>query len=149
MLVAETGRVTPAPDALHVEQVGWGVARQVARAVAARRDDPGGPPPLLADLVRLAETSGFLAYAVLDGREALGVGLVSLPGVPGAADASASYVGDVLVPGTDLPVRAAMVVRALHDAARAGCARLVVDEGPLEPDGTPWEALGFQTLDAP
>ncbi|MCW2865920.1 MAG: hypothetical protein JWR20_108 [Marmoricola sp.] len=141
MLVAETGRVTPAPDALHVEQVGWGVARQVARSVAASRGDA---PALLEDLVRLAEAPGFLAYAVLEGRSALGVGLVSLPGAP---DAAASYVGDVVVPGSDLPVRATMLVRALHDVARAGFTRLVVDEASLEPDGTPWEALGFAPLD--
>lgn len=143
MLVAETGRVTPAPGALHVEQVGWGVARQVARAVADRRDDPGGPPSLLEDVVRLAEAPGFLAYAVLAGRSALGLGLVSLAG---SAPAVAAYVGDVLADG-DQPVRAAMVVRALHDAAQAGCTQLVVDEAALEPDATPWEALGFESVD--
>ena len=144
MLVAETGRVTPAPDALHVEQVGWGVARQVTRAVAeARADDP----PLLGEVVRSAEAPGLLAYAVLEGRSALGVGLVSLHAAgPGAPDATAAYVGDVLVPGSDPSVRVAMLVRALHDAAQAGCAQLVVDEAGLAADGTPWAALGFEPV---
>ena len=148
VLVAETGRVTPAPDALHVEQVGWGVARQVALSVADGRDDPEGAPPLLEDVLRLAEAPGFVAYAVLEGRRALGVGLVSLPATePGRADATATYVGDVVVPGSDPSVRTAMVIRALHDAAQAGFARLVVDEAALEPDRTPWEALGFEPVD--
>ena len=33
------GQVTPAPGGPHVEQVGWGVARQVARLLAEQVDE--------------------------------------------------------------------------------------------------------------
>lgn len=120
MLVAETGRVVPTPGGPHVEQVGWGVARQVATALVPA--DPG-EAALLADIVRLAETSGFLAYAVFERRTALAVALVSLPGDP---DLPASYVGDVVSPDAPPGVREALLVRALHDTANAGVRRLAV-----------------------
>ena len=132
--MAETGRVTPAPDGPHVEQVGWGVARQVVRALESELD--GAPPALLAEVPRLAEVPGFLAYAVLEGRRALGVALVSLPGV--VHDGTASYVGDVLAPGADAGVRRALLVRALHDVGNAGVPWLEADLPPEE--GRP---LGF------
>ena len=119
MLVAPTGLTTPAPGAPHVEQIGWGVARQVADLLRAQVDEPA--LELLADVVRLAETPGFLAYAVFEGRTALAVALVSLPGDP--ADA-ASYVGDVLAADAPAQSRTALLVRALHDVATAGVGRL-------------------------
>ena len=125
-VVARTGRVTPAPGGPHVEQVGWGVARQVARAMTPLLGEPA--PELLDDVVRLAEAPGFLAYAVLAGRDALAVALVSLPGDPGDDPAAvAAYVGDVVVPGASTVTREALLVRALHDVAAAGVGWLRVE----------------------
>ena len=118
-----TGRVTPAPDppdGLRVEQVGWGVARQVSRLLTG----PGGSSGddvLLEDVVRLAEAPGFLAHAVFLGRTAVALSLVSLPGdgSPQAAD-EASYVGAVVAPDAPSGTREALLVRALHDVGSAG-----------------------------
>jgi len=112
---ARTGQVTPAPDGPHVEQVGWGVARQVARVLRDRGvDDPGS---ILERLPEVAETPGFLAYAVFEGRTATAAAIVELPG-PG--EDAATYVGDVLSPDAAPGTREALVVRALHDVANAG-----------------------------
>jgi hypothetical protein len=142
VLVAETGRVTPAPDGSHhVEQVGWGVARQVARVLEARvlgAGSDGCVPGLLADVVRLAEVPGFLAYAVFEGRSAVAIALVSLPG----GDGVASYVGDVVVAGARDDVRQALLVRALHDVGNAGVHWLEADL-PVEVAGP----LGFERRD--
>lgn len=131
VLVAPTGTVSPAPDGPHVEQVGWGVARQVARVLAAELEQV---PTLLDDVVRLAEAPGFLAYAVFEGRTALAVALVSLPGerVGLDVDGVAAYVGDVVVPDAPPGVREALVVRALHDVANAGVAWLRVTDPQVD-----------------
>ena len=131
VLVAPTGTVSPAPDGPHVEQVGWGVARQVARVLAAELEQV---PTLLDDVVRLAEAPGFLAYAVFEGRTALAVALVSLPGDRDGLDVDgvAAYVGDVVVPDASPGVREALVVRALHDVANAGVAWLRVTDPQVD-----------------
>ncbi|SDS31448.1 hypothetical protein SAMN04488570_1607 [Nocardioides scoriae] len=136
-LVARTGLVTPAPDGPHVEQVGWGVARQVARvlgeALAAQDREP---PAVLAELSGLAERPGFVAYVVFAGRTATAAALVQLA----ADDELAVHLGDVVVepdPGRARWAREALVVRALHDAAAAGVPWLAVAQagtGPGEGD---------------
>jgi hypothetical protein len=134
---AATGRVSPAPGAPHVEQVGWGVARQVARELASRVDGP--VPALLEDVVRLAEAPGHLVYVVFEGRTATAVALVALPHPreDRSGTGAASYVGDVVVGTTPGRLREALVVRALHDVANAGVRWLEVDdpEGSLRPLG--------------
>lgn len=107
---ARTGLVTPTPGGPHVEQVGWGVARQVVRVLR----EQGAEGELLGRLPDLAERPGHLVYAVFRGRTATAVALVELAGETG------TYVGDVLVPGAEDGTREALVVRALHDAANAG-----------------------------
>ena len=130
---ARTGLVTPAPGAPHVEQVGWGVARQVVRVL--REQGVEDPDQVLDQLPEQAETDGLLAYAVFESRTATAAALVRLPndGEP------AVYLGDVVTveawPGT----RQALVVRALHDVANAGVAWLEVPEE--REDLTP---LGFE-----
>ncbi len=115
-----TGAVVPSTHGPHVEQVGWGVARSVARSLA----QADGEHPLLAAVPDLAEAPGHAAYAVLEGREALALALVRLS-APGAA-----YLGEVVradaAPGT----REALVVRALHDAAAAGATSMEVPSPP-------------------
>ena len=81
---ARTGLVTPAPDGPHVEQVGWGVARQVVRVLrAAGVDDPAG---ILDRLPEVAEAPGFLAYAVFEGRTATASGCSSSSGPDDAVE---------------------------------------------------------------
>ena len=100
---------------MHVEQVGWGVARQVARVLRdAGTDDAAG---ILDRLPEVAETPGFLAYAVFAGRTATAAAIVSLPGPGGHA---ATYVGDALAPGAEPGTHEALVERAKHDVANAG-----------------------------
>jgi hypothetical protein len=118
---ARTGLVTPAPDGPHVEQVGWGVARQVVRVL--REQEAPDPDGILDRLPDLAEAPGFLGYAVFDGRTATAAALVALPG-PGAE--SATYLGEVRIPAADSDTSTALVVRALHDVAGAGVAWLTV-----------------------
>jgi hypothetical protein len=128
---ARTGLVTPAPDGLHVEQVGWGVARQVVQVLReAGAVDPAG---ILDRLPDVAEANGFLAYAVFEGRTATAAALVELPG-PGGEEAT--YLGAAVVPDAPSGTRETLVVRALHDVANAGVDWLVVpspsaDLGPL------------------
>ena len=112
---ARTGLVTPAPDGPHVEQVGWGVARQVVRVLReAGVEDPAG---ILDRLPDVAEAPGFLAYAVFEGRTATAAALVELPGPDGD---TATYLGDVLTPAAPAGTHDALVARAKHDAANAG-----------------------------
>ena len=110
---ARTGLVTPAPDGPHVEQVGWGVARQVARVLREQVvEDPSG---VLERLPQVAETPGFLAYAVFEGRTATAAALVLLEDDSGVA----VYLGEVVTDGARPGTREALVVRALHDVANA------------------------------
>ncbi len=110
---ARTGQVTPAPGGPHVEQVGWGVARQVVRVLRER----GAADPLLERLPDLAELPGHLVYAVFADRTATAVAHVEL-----SADrtGAATYVADVLTAQAAPGTREALVVRALHDVAKAG-----------------------------
>jgi hypothetical protein len=120
---ARTGLVTPAPDGPHVEQVGWGVARQVVRVLReAGVEDPAG---ILERLPESAERPGFLAYAVFEGLTASAAALVELPG---DGEQAATYVGDAVTPEARPGTREALVVRALHDVASAGAAWLEVPE---------------------
>ncbi len=120
---ARTGLVTPAPDGPHVEQVGWGVARQVVRVLhQAAVEDPAG---ILERLPDTAERPGFLAYAVFEGPTASAAALVELPG---DGEVVATYLGDVVTSQARPGIREALVVRALHDVARAGVAWLEVPE---------------------
>ena len=130
---ARTGLVTPAPDGPHVEQIGWGVARQVVRVLReAGVVDPAG---ILARLPELAEAPASLAYAVFEGRTATAAALVELPGPEGA---EATYLGDAVVPNAATGTREALVVRALHDVANAGVDWLVVPESTAD-----LRSLGF------
>jgi hypothetical protein len=113
-----TGTVVPSTLGPHVEQVGWGVARQVVRALR----EAGSDDPLLDALPDLAEQPAHLAYAVFLGRTATALALVRLAG-DGAA-----YVGEVLLPDADPATHDALVVRALHDVEAAGAAWLDVPD---------------------
>ena len=120
---ARTGLVTPAPDGPHVEQVGWGVARQVVRVLREQgAEDPSG---VLDRLPEVAEAAGFLAYAVFEGRAATAAAIVALPDSEGDAG-TATYVGDAVVAGAPPGTRDALVSRARHDVASAGVAWLEV-----------------------
>jgi hypothetical protein len=132
---ARTGLVTPAPDGPHVEQVGWGVARQVVRVL--REHDVVDPADILDRLPELAEVPGFLAYAVFVRRTATAAALVSL------GSDSAVYVGDAITPGAVDGAREALVVRALHDVANAGIDWLELAE-PVLDHGADLRPLGFQ-----
>ncbi len=110
---APTGGVTPAPRGPHVEQVGWGVARQVVRVLR----EQGAEDDLLDRLADLAERPGHLVYAVFAGRTATAVALVELPA---GRDGAATYVADVVTTDAAPGTREALVVRALHDVANAG-----------------------------
>jgi hypothetical protein len=128
---ARTGLVTPAPDGPHVEQVGWGVARQVVRVLRETGvDDAAG---ILDRLPELAEVSSFLAYAVFVRRTATAAALVSL------GQDSAVYVGDALTAEAADGTREALVVRALHDVANAGVTWLEVPEPQVD-----LRPLGFE-----
>ncbi len=120
---AQTGLVTPAPDGPHVEQVGWGVARQVVRVLHEHGvDDPGR---ILERLPDVAETPGFLAYAVFERRTATAAALVELPST---GEEVATYLGDAVTPAARSGTREALVIRALHDVANAGVPWLAVPE---------------------
>jgi hypothetical protein len=136
---ARTGLVTPAPGGPHVEQVGWGVARQVARVLREQGvDDPDG---VLDRLPHVAETPGFLAYAVFEGRTATAAAIVLLEDDAGVA----VLLGEVATERAGPDVREAIVVRALHDVANAGvpgwrcpvprstCARWASSDGLASP----------------
>jgi hypothetical protein len=130
---ARTGLVTPAPDGPHVEQVGWGVARQVVRVLRENGvEDPAG---ILDQLPEVAEAPGFLAYAVFEGRAATAAALVELPGPSGD---EATFVGDALTSAALEGTREALVVRALHDVANAGVDWLTVPESAAD-----LRSLGF------
>jgi hypothetical protein len=105
---------------VHVEQIGWGVARQVVRVLRDHGvQDPAG---ILDRLPDVAEVEGFLAYAVFEGRTATGAALVELPGPDGD---SAAYVGDALTPDADPGTHEALVARARHDVANSGVELLI------------------------
>jgi hypothetical protein len=122
-VVLATGGVSPSTVGPFVEQVGQGVARQVARLLA-----PSGPgdEALLGRLSEPAEADGFATYAVFEGRTAVALALVRL------GNGRAIYVGDVVTAAAPPGTRAALLVRALHDAAAAGIDRLVVPSSPLD-----------------
>lgn len=104
---------------MHVEQIGWGVSRQVVRILReAGVTDPAG---ILDRLPDVAEVDGFLAYAVFEGRTATAAALVQLPGPDGGA---ATYLGDVLATDAEPGTHDALVARAQHDVANAGVERL-------------------------
>ena len=104
---------------MHVEQIGWGVARQVVRVLCeAGVEDPAG---ILDRLPDVAEVDGFLAYAVFEGRTATAAALVELPG-PGGD--TATYLGDALTADADPRTHDALLARAKHDAANAGVQHL-------------------------
>ncbi len=128
-----TGLVMPAPDGPHVEQVGWGVARQVVRVLREQgAEDPAG---ILDRLPDVAESDGFLAYVVFERRTATAAAIVEL-----ALDGdAATYVGEAVTADAWTGTREALVVRALHDAANAGLAWLLVADH--RPDLAP---LGFR-----
>jgi hypothetical protein len=132
---ARTGLVTPAPGGPHVEQVGWGVARQVVRVLRER--DTEDPSLVLDRLPDAAEAPGFVAYAVFEGRTATAVALVELPG---SSEEEATYLGDVVTSDAQPGTREALVVRALHDVANAGVAWLALAEPQvdLRPFGFGW-----------
>lgn len=123
-----TGLVEPSTLGPFVEQVGWGVARQVVRRLA---DDGLEQDELLAALPDRAEAPGWVAYAVFAGRTAVAVALVHLDG------AEATYVGEVLGPGAGPGTGEALLVRALHDAGAAGAAVLHVTRSAVGRDGWP------------
>ncbi len=83
-------------------------------AARGRADDPAG---ILDRLPEVAETPGFLAYAVFEGRTATAAAIVELPGPEGD---TATYVGDVVTPAAEPGTRESLVARALHDVAGAG-----------------------------
>ena len=104
---------------MDVEQIGWGVGRQVVRVLReARAEDPAG---ILDRLPDVAEVDGFLAYAVFTGRTATAAALVELPGPDGGV---ATYLGDALAPDALPGTHEALVARAHHDVANAGVERL-------------------------
>lgn len=121
-----TGTVEPAPDAPRVEQVGWGVARQVV----ARLVEAGVEHPLLDVVAELAERPGHAAYACFEGTRAHGLALLRLDGV------RARHLGQALAPTAPPGLSEAFVARMLHDAGRAGAARLLVP--PLPCDLSSW-----------
>jgi hypothetical protein len=130
---ARTGLVTPAPDGPHVEQVGWGVARQVARVLREQGvEDPDG---VLDRLPQVAETPGFLAYAVFERRTATAAAIVLLEDDAGVA----VLLGEVVTKDAPEGVREALVVRALHDVANAGVDWLEVPEPTVD-----LRPLGFE-----
>jgi hypothetical protein len=100
---------------VHVEQIGWGVGRQVVRVL--REQGVHDPAGILDRLPDVAEVDGFLAYAVFEGRTATAAALVQLPGPDGG---TATYLGEALTPGADPAVHEALVARAKHDVANAG-----------------------------
>jgi hypothetical protein len=110
--------VVPSTYGPHVEQVGWGVARQVTRALR----EQGVEDPLLDLLPQVAEQPGHLAYAVFRDRTATAVALVRTEGD------LATYLGAVVAPGAEPGTDSALVVRALHDAANAGADWLAVPD---------------------
>jgi hypothetical protein len=112
---ARTETVAPAPDGPHVEQVGWGVARQVVRIL--REQEVNDPAGILDRLPDVAEVDGFFAYAVFKGRTATAAALVELPGPDSD---TATYLGEALAPDADPGTREALVARAKHDVANAG-----------------------------
>ncbi|GAB3992428.1 hypothetical protein [Nocardioides marmoraquaticus] len=114
-----TGLVEPSTLAPFVEQVGWGVGRQVVRRLHADGVEVG---VLLDELPDRAEAPGWAAYAVLEGRTAVAVALVHLAGE------RATYVGDVVAPTAPPGTREALLVRALHDAGAAGADVLQVTQ---------------------
>ncbi|KQT94227.1 hypothetical protein ASG49_04825 [Marmoricola sp. Leaf446] len=116
------GQVTPAPGGPHVEQVGWGVARQVARLLAAQVDDP-----LLARLPELAEAPGHVVHVLFERRTATAAALVELVGD------TAFYRGDVVLADAVPQARLALLVRASYDAAAAGATWLAVPHPPVDP----------------
>ncbi len=86
-----------------VEQVGWGVARQVRRVL---READAGHDAFLDRVVERAEAPGHLAYAVFQGRTAVALALVRV----GPGDAA--YLGDVVLPDAPAaPARACWCVR--------------------------------------
>lgn len=109
------GQVTPAPGGPHVEQVGWGVARQVARLLGEQVDDP-----LLARLPELAEAPGHVVLVLFERRTAAAAALVELVGD------TAVYRSNVVLPGAPEEARLALLVRASYDAAAAGATWLAV-----------------------
>lgn len=111
-----TGRVEPATLGPHVEQVGWGVARQVARVLGERV----GPAALLEELPVRAEAPGWAAYAVFAGRAAVAVALVHL------VAPRSTYAGELVVDDAPAGTHEALLVRALHDAGAAGAVTLRV-----------------------
>lgn len=111
-----TGTLEPSTRGPHVEQVGWGVARQVARTLAAG----GLTDPLLERVPELAEVPGWAAYAVFVGRDAVALALLHLDGE------RASYAGEVVAAAAPPGSHEALLVRALHDAHAAGSGRLEV-----------------------
>ena len=84
----------PRRTAPHVEQVGWGVARQVVRVLREARRSTTRPGSSTG-CPEVAEAQGFLAYAVFEGRTATAAALVELAGPDGD---TATYLGDVLTP---------------------------------------------------
>jgi hypothetical protein len=100
---------------VHVEQIGWGVGRQVVRVL--REQGVHDPAGILDRLPDVAEVDGFLAYAVFEGRTATAAALVQLPGPDGG---TATYLGEALAPDADPAVHEALVARAKHDVANAG-----------------------------
>lgn len=125
-MVLATGGVSPSTVGPFVEQVGTGVARQVAR-----RLDPSGArdETLLALLADAAEEPGFVAYAVFEGRTAVALALLRIE-----AD-RATYLGEVVAPTAPPGTGSALLVRALHDVAAAGVGRLAVPSSPLDLGG--------------
>lgn len=122
-----TGAVEPSTHGPHVEQVGWGVARQVARLLA----EQVGPRSLLEELPARAEEAGWAAYAVFEGRTAVAVALVHL------ALPRATYAGETVTDGAPAGTREALLVRALHDAAAAGAVALTVSRPEVDLTGWP------------
>lgn len=122
-----TGRVEPSTVGPHVEQVGWGVARQVARALL----EQVGPAPLLEELPERAEAAGWAAYAVFEGRSAVAVALAHLVGP------RATYAGEVVAADAPAGTHEALLVRALHDAAAAGAGTLRVARPGVDLAGWP------------
>lgn len=123
-----TGLVEPSTLGPFVEQVGWGVGRQVVRRLV---EDGLEEDDLLAGLPDRAEAPGWAAYAVFAGRAAVAVALVHLEGP------EATYVGEVVGPGAAPGTSEALLVRALHDAGAAGAAVLHVTRSAVGRAGWP------------